>query len=241
MHPLVRERARVAALAENFSSEQGFNARLIDYRFKSMEPFLAGASSCLELGCADGRMTRLLVRCFPNLTAVDGSRKYIEMIRARFPTATAIHALFEEYIPDHDFDVIVMGNILEHVADPVGLLARAKGWLSSNGRIIVTVPNADSIHRQVGRIMGLLKSTTDLNESDLRIGHRRVFTKLALLHTIQQAGLFPYHVGGIFFKPLSNAQIECQWSNQLMDAFYELGKIYPDLCAELLVVAGCSG
>jgi trans-aconitate methyltransferase len=230
------ERSRLARLAPDFSSEAGFNARLIDYRFAAIRPFVEGAEHCLELGSADGRMTALLAECVKTLVAVDGSADYVEAVRERLPHVTAICALFEEFSPAEPPDVAVLGHVLEHVAEPVALLSRVRSYLASDGSVVVTVPNADSLHRRAGVAMGLLSATTDLNEADLRIGHRRVYTRETLVADVAAAGLEPQHVSGIFLKPLSNAQIE-EWTPELQDAFFELGKAHPELCAELLVVA----
>jgi 2-polyprenyl-3-methyl-5-hydroxy-6-metoxy-1,4-benzoquinol methylase len=233
------ERARLSQLAPDFSSEEGFNARLIDFRFDAMRPYLEGRSSCVELGSADGRMTERLATLFPDdLTAVDGTEAYVDEVRRRLPQVDAVHALFEEYAPGRTFDAAVLGHVLEHVADPVELLRTVtENLLGERGVAIVTVPNADSIHRHVGVAMGMLGSVTELNEADHRIGHRRVYTRDALVADVRAAGLHPDHVGGVFLKPISNAQIEEQWTDAQVQAFYEVGKLYPQLCAELLVVA----
>ena len=231
------ERRRLSQLAPDFSSEHGFNARLIDFRFDAMRPFLEGRASCVELGSADGRMTERLATLFPHdLTAVDGTREYVDEVARRLPQITAVHSLFEAYAPGRTFDAAVLGHVLEHVADPVAILDVTRELLSPGGIAIVTVPNANSIHRHVGVAMGMLASTTELNEADLRIGHRRVYTRDTLLADVQHAGLKIEHAGGVYLKPLSNAQIEA-WPEELIQAFYEVGKQWPDLCAELMVVA----
>lgn len=234
---LTSEAERLAALAPDFSSERGFNARLIDFRFEAIEPWIAGAGRCLELGCADGRMTGPLAAAVEKLTAVDGSDAYVAAVRERLPHVEAVTSLFECYEPAEAYDAIVMAHILEHVADPAELLARAAGWLAPEGRIVVSVPNAGSLHREVGVAMGMLRATTELNEADRSIGHRRVYTRETLLADVATAGLRPEHVGGVYLKPLSNAQIEADWSEDLIRAFHEVGKRHPELCAELLVVA----
>jgi 2-polyprenyl-3-methyl-5-hydroxy-6-metoxy-1,4-benzoquinol methylase len=231
------EQARVEALAHGFSSERGFNARLIDYRFRAIAPFLAGAMSALELGCADGRMTGQLAALVPQVTAVDGAPAYVDLVRRRHPGVDAVASLFEEYAPGRSFDAVVLAHVLEHVDDPVAILARARTFLAPGGRAIVTVPNADSLHRHVGVAMGLLGAVTDLNDADRSIGHRRVYTREALVADVRRAGLEPVHVGGVYLKPLSNAQIERDWSTELQDAFHVVGERFPELCAELLVVA----
>jgi trans-aconitate methyltransferase len=236
-HDLELERQRLAELAPGFSSDDGFNARLIDYRFRAIRPFLAAGDRCVELGSADGRMTEQLARCVGSLVAVDGSELYVASLRHRLPHVTAVCALFEEFAPDDPVDVAVMAHVLEHVADPVSLLARVRSYLAPGGRVIATVPNADSLHRHVGVAMGLLGQVTELNDADRRIGHRRVYTRSALVADLRAAGLEVEHLGGVFLKPLSNAQIEEQWPVELQDAFFEAGKRYPELCAEILAVA----
>ena len=235
------ERARVADVADRFSTETGLNARVIDYRFEAIAPFLADARSCLELGCSDGRMTGPLSRLVDRVVAVDGSEKYVEVVRERFPHVTAVHALFEELELDERFDVVVLAHVLEHVDDPRLVLARAARFAADGGRVIVTVPNADSLHRQAAVLMGLLPAVNALNETDVRIGHRRVYTRGELLADVRATGLVPVHVGGVFLKPLANAQIEREWSPEQIDAFAELGRRHPDLAAELVVVAVADG
>jgi 2-polyprenyl-3-methyl-5-hydroxy-6-metoxy-1,4-benzoquinol methylase len=235
---LEEEQRRLSALAPDFSSETGFNARLIDFRFDAMRPFLDGRSSCVELGSSDGRMTERLAQLFPHdLTAVDGTEAYVDEVRRRLPQVTAVHSLFEEYAPGRTFEAAVLGHVLEHVEDPVATLQVARDLLEPGGVALITVPNADSIHREVGVAMGMLAATTDLNEADHRIGHRRVYTRDTLLADVVASGLQTQHAGGVFLKPLSNGQIEEQWDESLIQAFYEVGKLHPELCAELLVVA----
>lgn len=232
------ERDRLSRLASDFSSEDGFNARLIDFRFDAMLPFLAGRASCVELGSSDGRMTERLATIFPDdLTAVDGTGAYVAEVERRLPRVEAIHSLFEEYTPGRTFETAVLGHVLEHVADPVNILAATRELLERGGVAIVTVPNADSIHRHIGVAMRMLQAVTDLNEADNRIGHRRVYTRETLVADVEASGLSVQHSGGVFLKPLSNGQIEEQWPDDLVQAFYEVGKRFPELCAELMVVA----
>lgn len=230
------EASRLEAIATHFSSQKGFNGRLTLYRLQSMIPFFRGRN-CLELGCADGQMTRHLVRHFDEVYAVDGSERFIAAVRTTIPQAKAFASLFEEFQPNRTFDTVVLAHVLEHVQDPIEILRKAKSWVASGGCLLITVPNAESIHRRIGVIMGMLGRLTDLNEADVSVGHRRVYSAATLAEDLAQAGLRITHREGVFFKPLSNAQIEAAWNTELMDAFYELGKQFPDLCAELLVVA----
>jgi 2-polyprenyl-3-methyl-5-hydroxy-6-metoxy-1,4-benzoquinol methylase len=145
-------------------------------------------------------------------------------------------SLFEQFTPTQKYDNIVMAHILEHVEDPVQILQLAASWLLPGGRILVIVPNAQSLHRLAGVKMGMLDAPTDLNEDDIRIGHRRVYTPETLEADVSAAGLRLIKRDGIFLKPLSNKQIEDAWSQDLIEAYYELGKDFPDLATEILLV-----
>ena len=84
--------------------------------------------------------------------------------------------------------------------------------------------------------MGLLKRVDDLNELDEKLGHRRIYTWETLQKDIKKAGLNIKAMGGVFLKPLTNAQIEKWWTEEMMDTFYELGKEYPEIAAEIYAV-----
>ena len=220
-----------------FSSRVGFNSKLIDFRYKTLGVFFKG-KRCLELGCADGKGTEYLVPYFEQIVAVDGSKKLIDDLKRQIKSKKVVTciSLFEEYTPRRKFDTIIVGHILEHVRNPVLILKRTKKWLKKNGVILIDVPNANSLHRQAGVKMGLLKNCTDLNEADKRIGHRRVYTIETLKRDIKKAGFKIKKSGGIFLKPLSNQQIEETWNEKMINAFYELGKKYQEIAAEIYAV-----
>ena len=51
----------------------------------------------------------------------------------------------------HDFDVVTLWHVLEHLPDPVGALARAADLLKPGGRLVVSVPNNESLQARLGR------------------------------------------------------------------------------------------
>jgi 2-polyprenyl-3-methyl-5-hydroxy-6-metoxy-1,4-benzoquinol methylase len=228
------EQERLRRVAQWYSNRTGFYSQLVVLGFRSLEPYFV-PGNVLEMGSADGQMTELLEACFDDISVVDGSEEYVEAIRSRMPGIRAYAALFEEFEPPEAYDNIVMAHILEHVEDPVAILLRAASWLRPGGRVQIIVPNANSVHRLVGVKMGLLSAPTNLNEDDVRIGHRRVYTPETLLADISSAGLRIIDRTGIFFKPISNRQIEDSWSQEMINGFYELGKDFPDLATEILV------
>ena len=82
--------------------------------------------SVLELGPAEGIMTDILYPHFEDdYTVVDGADFFVEDLVKRYPKIKGYTALFEEFKPGRKYDNIVLGHVLEHVADPVEILSLA--------------------------------------------------------------------------------------------------------------------
>ena len=220
---------------EWYTSEQlDFDKKLINYRYRTIKKFLKGPIG-LELGTAEGQMTKYLINDFEHLTSVDGSLNLLKLI-PDYKNLEKVHSLFEDFKPEKKFDTIIMEHILEHVDEPVNLIKKAKNWLVDDGIILIGVPNAFSIHRLAAVKMGLLKSPFELNERDFKVGHQRVYSMDALSNDIDKANLKIIKKGGFFLKPISNAQIEQNWSDDMMEGFYQLGFDFPENSAELFAV-----
>jgi len=230
-----KEKIRLKTLSKWYIEDQlDFDKQLIRYRYETIRPKFVG-NKCLELGPAEGEMTRFLVNDFEHLTVVEGSKKLLNKIN-NFPNLTKVHSLFEDYQPDKLFDTIILEHILEHVSDPVELLHKVKSWMAPKGRMLLGVPNANSIHRLVAVKMGLLKKPSELNSRDISLGHRRVYTPDLFFRDIEESGLIVDEWGGVYFKPLSNKQIEDNWSTEMIQGFFELGKDFPQFSAEIFAV-----
>lgn len=229
------EHERVESLSDWYLKEQlDFDKRLIRFRYETIKPKLVGKRG-LELGPAEGEMTQFLINDFEQLTIVEGSADLLSQIPER-ENLVKIHALFEEFQPEQPFDSIILEHVLEHVDDPVGLLTRVKNWLAPRGKLFLGVPNGNSIHRLVAVKMGLLDNPCQLNSRDLALGHRRVYTPLSFRVEIEKSGLTVLEMGGVYFKPLSNGQIQENWSEEMIQGFYELGKDFPEQAAEIYAV-----
>ena len=132
---------------------------------------------------------------------------------------------------------LIFEPALEHVDDPVALMARVKTWLAPNGKLFLGVPNGNSIHRLVAVKMRLLNNPCQLNARDHALGHRRVYTPASFRAAIEQSGLKVLEMGGgVYFKPLSNSQIQENWNEEMIQGFFELGKDFPEFAAEIYAV-----
>lgn len=211
-----------------------FDKRLIGYRYKTWQPFLQGAEG-LELGPAEGQMTQFLINDFARLTVVDGALDLLNII-PNHPNLLKIHSLFEDFKPQQVYNTIILEHILEHVEHPIQLIQDASKWLAPKGRMLLGVPNGNSIHRLAAVKMRLLRHQCELNPRDLAQGHRRVYTHATFRKDIETSGVRVVEMGGVFFKPLSNQQIQDAWNEDMLNGFYELGKDFPENAADIYAV-----
>ena len=231
------ERERIESIAGESWYARGVNGVMVGYSGEVFARHFRGGS-CLELGPGEGVMTGLLDREFKSLTIVDGSARFCADLRERYPKAEVIQSMFEDFDTEALFDAIVLGHVLEHVIDPPALLRAAKGWLAPTGSIYAAVPNARSLHRQAAVMMGILGEEHELNEQDHHHGHRRVYDPESFRHDFIGAGLKIEIFGGFWIKPVANSQIESDWTEEMVRSFMELGERYPDIAAEIYVIAG---
>jgi SAM-dependent methyltransferase len=191
----------------------------------------------LELGLGHGYTVRYFSDMADEHVVIEGSPKVIDHFRANNPWyhGTIVEGFFETVEPQGKFDLIVMGFVLEHVDDPAAILRRYRKFLTSNGRVIVAVPNAKSLNRRLGVEMGMIDDIYDLNETDHKLGHQRNFCRDTLRDTVEAAGYTVTHEEGIYLKPLPLSVL--QTLDDLpanMDAMLKVGVDFPDLCVALL-------
>lgn len=225
---------RLDAIAVTYNLHDDF-----DLQSNAVEREMIGRSghgkALLEIGCGWGDMTAHFAPRFGRVVALDGSAEFAHRTGercARYPWVEVKHALVEEFETDERFEDIVIAHVLEHVDDPVGVLRKLEGWLAPAGQIHLIVPNARSLHRRIGKAMGLLKRLDDFSPRDVQLGHMRVYDRELLTRHVEQAGLRVAETRGILVKPLSNAQMQT-WDPAVIRALFEVGKDEPDLCNEL--------
>lgn len=143
----------------------------------------AGAQrSILEVGCSSGYMGKFLqekghrvVGVEPNATA---ARQAAEVL------AEVYTGGFGDFVaqldPGHRFDVVMFGDVLEHLDDPAAALQQAATLLAEQGLIAVSIPNVTH-----GAIRALLlegrwayQDLGILDRTHLRFFSRRSFVEM---------------------------------------------------------------
>ncbi|WP_329383443.1 glycosyltransferase [Anaerofustis sp. HA2171] len=102
--------------------------------------------SVLDVGCSQGITSILLAKQGKNVTGIDPQPSRIDYAnkeKENEKLSDNLTFICDDFLA-HDFeskfDCIVMGEILEHLFNPILFLDKAKDLLSEKGRLIVTVP-----------------------------------------------------------------------------------------------------
>lgn len=230
------EQERLDRIAGDNNYDRGINKRIIEYTADIFKRFMKDGS-VLEMGPAHGLATDLLYPSFPKYSVVDASELFINMIHERHPKVETYVSLFEDFNPKKKFDNILIGHVLEHVEDPVAILRRCREWKTDSGIVLAAVPNSGSLHRLAGVKLGLIKDVSELNESDLKVGHRRVYNLDSFIADFHKAGFHVTKSGGYWLKVIPNAQIEKTWSEEQIQVCMELGEEFPNIASNIYVVA----
>lgn len=199
--------------------------------------FSQGAASLLELGLGHGITATVFEKHFPRHVVIDASPAVIENFRQRHPDSKVEIALsyFETFESPERFDVIVFGYILEHVEDPIQILKHFRKFMKPDGRMFVTVPNAEVLNRRLGHLAGLLPDMQSLSEHDLLLGHKRYYTVDSLRADIEQAGYTIKRLEGIYLKPLTTQQmISLNLNERIIQALCLAAIDYPELSCGIL-------
>ena len=216
-------------------SELDFDRVLQGLRYRTIKNYFKG-ETCLEIAPAQGITTALLKDDFKTLHIVDGSHNLLNLI-PDYANVTKFHSMIEDFQAPMKYDFILMDHILEHVEHPVKALEKVGDMMMDDAVFAIGVPNARSIHRLAAVKMGYLESIYQLNERDHELGHYRVYDFDSLERDILEAGFKIKDKIGVFFKPLSNKQIQETWTNEMIEGFYQLGFSFPDNAAEIYITA----
>ncbi len=117
---------------------------------RSLLAVTAPESRILEVGCATGEFLELLRRHGrPHVQGIELNPEAAAHARQRYGLDVRDGDLLDADLPAGAYDLIIMRHVLEHVSDPLTTLRRIHALLAPGGRLVVSLPNPDSLDARV--------------------------------------------------------------------------------------------
>jgi methionine biosynthesis protein MetW len=190
----------------------------------------------LDLGCASGGLLALLRPRAAHLAGLELSRT-AALSAAQVADVVVQGALEDPGLPfeQASFDLVVLADVLEHLADPAAALRRAVGWARPGGAILVSVPNV--AHWQAR--LTLLRGRWPAQErGTFDASHLRWFTHDSLRALLDGAGLADTELDAIVPALRNHVALPGRVQRRAEPAWQALGRRLPRLLGYQVIGVG---
>ena len=109
--------------------------------------FRGSGGTILDVGSGSGRLMAVLAAWGFQVHGVEPSARAVDAARAA--GLDVCRGTIANVSGTERFDVVVLSHVLEHVVDPVDVLADARRLLRPNGRLVVAIPNRQCLERRL--------------------------------------------------------------------------------------------
>lgn len=120
-----------------------FPGRRADIDFSVMYLVYKPGGRLLEVGCGNGLMLEYLSSLGWRVEGLDVDPVAVQCSRDRGLPVTA-GTLEQSVCDDNLFDAVIMSHVIEHVADPAGLMTACRRVLKQSGVLSLVTPNVES-------------------------------------------------------------------------------------------------
>jgi len=140
----------------------------------------------LDVGCSSGYLARPLVERGCTVVGIESDPE----------AAAAARSVCEEVLvgdvevmalpfENGSFDVVLCGDLIEHLREPEHLLARMRPYLRDRGRLVLSTPNVANWVMRLSLLAGSWRYT---ERGILDRTHLHLFTRKTLVETLSRAG-----------------------------------------------------
>jgi len=168
----------------------GYSLKAVTIRINKIVSLVGSNYRVLDIGCYDGTIGSLMIKNNNEVYGIEISEE-----NARCATERGLKVKIQNIesrlsFEDNFFDVVVAGEIIEHIVDTDFFIDEIKRVLNPNGFLILSTPNVASLGR---RLFLLLGKNPYFEASfgyppEARAGHIRFFTKELLLGFLKYKG-----------------------------------------------------
>jgi len=149
-------------------------------RLSYIDTYIPKGADVLEVGAAAGDFLNVLETRGYGVQGVELSSHAVELAKRDHGYELFHGTLFDAGLPDESCDAVVSYHVLEHVPDPLALVAEMYRVLKPGGILVIEVPHATGIDARFSR--RLLKSILDYPH------HRFAFSPAVLRSVVERTG-----------------------------------------------------
>jgi 2-polyprenyl-3-methyl-5-hydroxy-6-metoxy-1,4-benzoquinol methylase len=187
-----------------------------------------GRSRVLDVGCSTGYLARPLAGRGSTVVGIELEAEAAEVAREVCEEVLVGDVeTIELPFPEGSFDVVLCGDIIEHLRDPRRFFERVHPLLRRDGRLVLSTPNVANWAIRLGLLAGRWRYT---QRGILDRTHTHLFTRRTLLEALEDTG---YRVVAFDFTTpvplIGTAAVE--------RAAHTIGRLRPSLFAYQFVVA----
>jgi len=194
--------------------------RYNSFLFEQVRPAIG--QRVLEVGAGTGTITQFL-RDRDRVLATDVDSQYIHLLERRFEhngnVDVAIYDLSRpppERVSAQTYDTILCLNVLEHVADDRGALARMYDLLEPGGRLVLLVPAHEALYGAIDESIGHYRRYE--SEPLRRLLEESGFATEKLLHVNALATL-GWYLNGRMLKRTSVPGMQARLADRLVPVY----------------------
>lgn len=182
----------------------------------------------LDIGCYNGTFLSLIKNKNNNFYGIEASDYGVEECKKKNIQVKQFFFDDKSTIPfeNNFFDIIIAGEIIEHIYDTDFFLEEIYRILKPGGKLLLSTPNVASLGRRIMLALGISPILeTSPNESDSS-GHIRYFTDKTLAELLKKHKFI--------FKSRKPDVVNFSSNGKLRSKI--LAKIIPNICQSLIVL-----
>ena len=145
----------------------------------------------LDVGCGLGGFSKALIRG-NEITGIDVNPKCLQYCADHLGYRSVCLDIEQPWnLGEEKFDLILCGDVLEHIFDPVGVLHEAAKMLSRGGRLVIAIPNV-GYWKKRARLLFKGELSDELLDEHIRFFSLRSITRALHLAGLQVKNSAPY-------------------------------------------------
>ena len=200
--------------------------------------------SVVEVGSGIGNITRFMldVKTLVCLEPFEPYREYIASRFSRHLNVKVVPHRIEECpnpdVPEGGFRSVVCLNVLEHIEDDIGVLAKCRRLLQPGGNVIILVPALPLIYGPIDRAMGHVKRYT---KGSLRAAMAKAGFQVISSRYMNFVGVFGWWWEGRVLGREKIPEKKTRMFNRCVPFLSAVERIVPPLLGQSLVMVGKAG